>query len=771
MSEELDKLRRWYREANEADESQAEREREDEAFADGNQWPQALLNARQGQTASAGVPAVPARPCLVINKTQEPVRQILNQERAADIGIEITPADDFGDLGITPDDAEITLREGLVRRIQRDSHAADARTWAFTRAVIAGRGFYTVRNRYLPGKTYDQEVYVDRILNQASVKLDPAHEQPDGSDCEYQCMGAWCNWEKFKSEYPTDADGKKINMIFPARDAEFVGTTEEYPDWFEVDEGKKPKAVRIVDFWYQKRTSRELSLCADGKSYWSNEVPKGLEVLDTRTVVEKKIKFCKIAGGQVVLERTDEPGPNMPIIKVVGIEVPPYDGQRRYEGIIRAARGSQEAFNYMVSKMVEMIGLSPIPPLMVDSQTYQNYKAQYDQMNTRAFPAIPFDSYDDQNRPLAPPTRPNLGPDISPVAGAVQMFDAMIKSTTAVPDSTLGNVDPALKSGKAINAVVQNAQMSTSNFLDNLVRSMQYEGQVINGKLQPIYGARPGRLVRTLTGEGEDEQMMVGQPPGPVDPNRQALLQKAKQAKLTKDAHFNVVIKITKGFESRRTQEYTELGQLISAEPNLMGWVGDLYFKNSDMPNRQQLAERAKVMLVPQIQEMLAKQEQGQNFDPAAQAQIQQMQQQLQELQQYAQQAQKAIETKQIESQARIQEAQAKAQADAQKAKFEAQRDLELEQLKANLQIELQKMQDATTIRVAEINAQTKGLVTGHELQHEAEAMGVKMQHEQQMAQMSQDHERGMAETQAMQAQQMAEADRQAEQNQQQETS
>ncbi len=95
---------------------------------------------------------------------------------------EAPPADDFGDLTQTPDETEITLREGLARRIQRESMAQDARIWAFKRALIAGRGYYLVNTRFLPGRTFDQEVYVERIYNQEAVKGDPSRQKPDGSD-------------------------------------------------------------------------------------------------------------------------------------------------------------------------------------------------------------------------------------------------------------------------------------------------------------------------------------------------------------------------------------------------------------------------------------------------------------------------------------------------------------------------------------------------------------------------------------------------------------
>ena len=134
-ADKLETARNRWKMADAADTNQAQRERDDLAFYAGDQWPADLKLARQGQQPANGMPAVPARPTLVINKVREPVRQVQNEIRDLDIGIELTPADDFGDLGITPDDTEVALREGLLRRVVRDNQAQEAWNWAGDRAA------------------------------------------------------------------------------------------------------------------------------------------------------------------------------------------------------------------------------------------------------------------------------------------------------------------------------------------------------------------------------------------------------------------------------------------------------------------------------------------------------------------------------------------------------------------------------------------------------------------------------------------------------------
>src|SRR5216684_1760453 len=121
---------------------QRRRELDDLAFYAGGdfQWDPEQLEARKGQNASGSMPPVPARPTYTVNKVREPVRQVLNQERQSDMGIELVAADDFASLTGPIDDTEIELREGIARRIQRSSEAADARTWSFSRSTICGTG-------------------------------------------------------------------------------------------------------------------------------------------------------------------------------------------------------------------------------------------------------------------------------------------------------------------------------------------------------------------------------------------------------------------------------------------------------------------------------------------------------------------------------------------------------------------------------------------------------------------------------------------------------
>jgi hypothetical protein len=295
---------------------------------------------------------------------------------------------------------------------------------------------------------------------------------------------------------------------------------------------------------------------------------------------------------------------------------------------------------------VETEGLTPIPPLQVDPEAIDGYEEWYKVANTRALPYLPARTYDDQGRQLKEPHRPAVDPNLLPISQSIALFMQFTEKTTAVPAAALGDIDPVTRSGKAITALTQNSQRSTSNFLDNLIRSLRYEGQIVNNLLYPIYGARPGRLVRIMTGANQNETWVINHPQGQPSPPTPQGMQIHGGAKLTPDANFNVAIKVTRNYDTRRQELETTLGEIIGKDPQYgLSTFGDLFFKYQDGPGHLELAERAKVMLAPPVQQMLAAQAQGGQFDPKD-AQIKQLQGQVAQAHQIIQgkQAEKAAE-------------------------------------------------------------------------------------------------------------------------------
>lgn len=671
----LEDTREKFQAWSEADTDQRERELDDLAFYAGEQWPADVLAARAGQDAQNGVPPIPARPCLVINKMREPVNQVLNGLRDAEIGIELTPADDFAALGIVLDTTEIKTREGLLRRIQRESQAANMRLWAAGRALIAGRGYYGVMTRFVEASIdgpadislWDQELYVTGWFNQACVTLDPAHEQPDGSDAKGGFIGEWITFADYQAKYTNHAD--RPNVLSDLDDDSFVALGEDAPTWFKASGDLR--AVHIVNYFYVVEDCRELCLLADDTAAWRDELHDGADVVDTRDVPRRTVKWCKLDGiNPEPLEERDWLGPDIPIIKVVGEELQPYDDQRRVEGLVRPGRDAGQGFNAMASKAVELVALTPIPSVFIASGQDEGFTKEWDLMTTRTLGRVRYNVKDAEGNLVGPPTTINRDAPIQPVALALQMFDEAVQTTTRRHDPSLGKVDPALKSGRAISQVIDQSKEGTSNFGDNQRISARRECVILNNLLYPVYGRRPGRLARIIDGAGDPQSVLLGVPyltqdgrhvpytvPHPDDPLRTqpapmdhpSVPPTAQRFVLTPNAKANINVTIQKNYDTRRQAQNALLVDLVEADPTQLLVVGDLLWDSSDLPAHEELAERYRVMLAPPIQAMLTAKKGGPPIPPEVQQQLDQAKQMGAQAQQEIQALQQKLAAKQVE--------------------------------------------------------------------------------------------------------------------------
>jgi len=289
-----------------------------------------------------------------------------------------------------------------------------------------------------------------------------------------------------------------------------------------------------------------------------------------------------------------------------------------------------------------------------------------------------------------------------------------------VSDPQMGKPSRFSETWRGTQALINQSQRGTSNYMDNLTRSVRYEGRIMDSLLYPIYGRRPGRMARIVQGEGEAETVVIGQPfvmqdngqgeerPVPAPPGANAQMEGVREYQLTPDARFNVAVKITKGYDTRRQEESAVLGDMVTQQPQMMSVIGDLFFGSQDWPGAKDAKERWEVMLDPKVSALLQQKKGGQApIPPQVMQQMQQMQQQLQQVTQAAQGMQQEL-------QGRFQETQMKAQSEQQIAQMKLQAEQQLAQLKAQAEIELAQIKASADIQMAQIKAGTD-VQTGRE--------------------------------------------------------
>lgn len=694
----------------------------------------------------------PPRPILSISKIDQPIQLILNQERAAHLGVQIHPLSEDADK----DTAERI--QDIYRGIERDSFADLARTWAYERAVKAGIGYYRILSDYADdgGSIHDQKIVIKRILDQRCVLLDPFATEPDWSDGQKALIYEMVPFERYKRNYP---NSKMAD--FDAMD--FDGLNDEIGEgWYtgSEDEGRQ---IRVAEFFYIE---------------FADEVKQ--EGGKNRTIQKPIVKWCKVNGVEV-LEEAVIPGKYIPIVPVIGQELQPFDDQRRFFGLISRAKDAQRLLNIEVSNAVNKDALATKVPWLVAEGQEEGHEQEFELSTTRNLAMIRYKPTSLNGQPVAPPQRMLESPDLSSSLQLIQQANDYIQATTFTYDPSLGKQSRGQKPAKAIMAEQQQSEQGNSNYLDNLARAERHEARIVLGML-PAYYDRPGRRVRGVDGEENEQEILINAPfkkgpdgrpeklPLEVDEEGNDIIpnplpQGAKMFDLRKGV-YGVAVSIGKSHRSRLEAGSDALGQIIQAAPEMMPILGPTWLNFQDFPGAQEAADLLKKMQPPQLQES----EDGEESPEQLKAKLGQTMQMLEMAKQELDAMKQAIETKQIETQGKVAASEAanagkaeieqmKAAMKLQETQMQAQIDAFLIKVQGMVDLKLQNDEQAHELAMASASAGQASEDAEAGRMHdanmgrqsaEASALQGKQGHEQAMEQGEADHARGMeSQTQA----------------------
>lgn len=708
-----------------AESRQRAREREDLQFARGwveDHWPEEVRRLRAGGIGPDGR-LIAERPTLVIDKLAQPVQSVINEARRAKLAIQIKPKSD----GATAEGAE--LRQGLIRAIEVESNAQAVRLGALERAVKCGRGYYRILTQYNNDGDFDLDIRIARIRHQGSVYLDPDAQELDGSDAEFAFIVEDVPRDRFKARYG-------VAPPEPGEDVEFASETDTEVQWVGED------YVRVAEyFWVEHQTKTLIddpALPVPGPVF-KEDLPPEVEVPPTvkqRKVDVRQVKWALITATQV-LDEADWPGRYIPIIPVVGIEQDVDGRELCFQGMITKAKDSQRAYNYMRSAEIEAVGLAPRAPWIMAEGQDEGYEQMWNEANIRNFTRLIYKPTTFAGELVPPPQRNVAEPAIQAISLATRQAEADIKATTGRWDPSLGAVS-ADRSGRAIEALKQQGELSSSNYLENLANiSMIHEGRILLDLLPKVYD-RPGRIVRLLGDDLEFERQVLlhvpfretpqgpvpvplpppagGPPPhvtspvpaggGPLSGGAPGAPPPIKRYTLD-DGEYACVVVVGQAHATQREQNLALLQSLIEVtKGGIAPLVIDLLAEQLEGPMGRKLAQRFR-RLNPQLQ------------DQADSAVPPHIQQQLQQLQQQLAEAQQIIQTEQHKAQARAQVEMAKAQAQAQMEQQRAAWQAELEKAKLQMQQEVAKAKAELEVQRARLEAEVKKQLQDDQQAHE----------------------------------------------------
>ena len=530
----------------------------------GEQWPLQVRRARE----------LDNRPCLTINRLPAFIRQVVNDARQNRPAIKVHPADDAAD----PQVAEIF--NGLIRNIEATSDADVAYDTALDSAVTCGLGYFRVNTRYATDDGFEQDIVIQRVANPFSIFGDPYSTAADSADWNIAFVVDLMPKVRFAGQY------KGADAI----DWDGLGYGALSAPWLQ------DERVMAAEYWVRHEVKRQILALSNGEIVAADEYAKNKALFDAsgvsvvgrpREVLSHAVKQHVLTGAEV-LDTVDWAGRFIPIVPVLGDEVF-LEGRRHLRSLVRDAKDSQRMFNYWRTTSTELVALAPRAPFVGPKGAFKSDADKWATANTDSHAYIEYDGQ-------IPPARSAFA---GVPAGALQ--EAMnasddIKSILGLFDASLGAASNE-NSGRAILARQREGDVSTFHFIDNLSRAIRHAGRIMIDLIPQVYSTP--RMLRVLGPGGESSTVAVNQPPQAQGAPTAEPLESVFDLSVGK---YDLTVEAGPSFTTRREEAASQMIALIQAFPQAAPVLGDLLAKNLDWPGADEIAERLKLLLPPQLQ-------------------------------------------------------------------------------------------------------------------------------------------------------------------------
>jgi len=604
-----------FRMAAEAESKVREEALADLKFMTGDQWPSNIQTTRDND----------GRPCLTINRLPAMKRQITNEQRQQRPAVSVNP------VGSGTDVETAQIFQGLIRHIEVNSDAEIAYDTGFEHAVISGLGYWEIITDYKEDDSFDQEIYIKRIKNPFTIYFDPSAIEPTYCDADWCFQVEDMPITEYKRDYP-DSDVATM--------ADFQSIGDQFPEWATKD------TIRVAKYWHVEYDKATLYMLASGEVV--NQVPAGATVLRQRIVQKRRVVCSKINAIEII-EEQDWPGMYIPIVPVLADDYD-VDGKRHLAGIVRDARDPQRMYNYWVSSGTEMIALAPRAPFVGAVGQFKGMENVWTNANTKNYPYLEYNPITIGGQAVGPPSRQTFEPPVQAITLMTRQADSDLKAVVGIYDPTLGQ-NKSDQSGRAVALLQKQSDIGNLNWADNLSRAIRYTGKLLLDLIPKIYDVP--QVQRIINPDGSVKHVGVwnsGQMPD-VDP--EAVLGPAvKKIYDLGSGDYDVTVSVGPSYQTKRQEAVaSQLEVLKVLPPQYAQAILDMLIRNMDWPGSNEMADRIKKLLPPQLQD---DQDDVQTQLARAQAVNNQLSQQNQLLSNALNQATEVVKTKTIEQQGKF---------------------------------------------------------------------------------------------------------------------
>lgn len=607
-----------------------------------------FVDSEDGQWEDAVRQARINRPCLTFDKLSSAVDQVVGQQLQMLPGVKVRGAEE-GDNDV----AEIY--EGLIRQIEQRGNKAYKTAFKFS--VKGGWGVWMIDHDYQDDISMNQDIILREIKNPFSVLFDPIIQIQDMKECRYAFMFDDIEKDEFERMYPKAKTGVGEDFY----------STGNMKTWINED------TIRVADYYRIVMEERRLVQLSTGEVVDYADIEpiidelnfKGVTITNERMVEGRKLERFKITGLEV-LEEYECVGRYIPLVPLLG-KTTNINGKFLTRGLVRKAKDAQRMYNYSRSTAIEVTALQPKQPLMATPAMIKGHEDRYRNLMTSNDPVLLF-NFDQGQKPFRePPAQPS-----GALLTDVQISSDDIKSTTGIFDASLGARGNET-SGRAIRERQLQGNIATYEFVDELVESIKYTGEIFIDMIPKIYDTE--RQIRILGEDDAEEIKVINKPQLDLQTGETVMINDLNRG------HYDIKVTTGPSFSTRRSETAEQLGTLFGQNPQMAQLGADIYFKSLDLVGADELVERVRKAGIKQG--VIEPNEEEQQKISQAQQQEQQMKAQAMQMELAMKQAEVANE------QAMAKERESKTMLNTVKAQVEqlelaqAQQDLEAQRIAA----------------------------------------------------------------------------------------
>lgn len=551
--------------------------------------------------------------CFTANKILDTVNKICGEQRKNRPDLMVRS------LNGKSDQESINLREDLVRSISYESQNDLIYQQAFRSALLMGWGAFQVDVDYQSNRSFDKIIKYKMIPDATKCSWDPSAVMPHKGDGDYCSVQYIYSKEQFSATYPYIIN--PISYSDPRLFLDFQWETRDTivlcdyfrKHWFPIKLYKLSDGNTVTEEEWEElkkysKMRKELSV----ESSVAKDLILSLNptIIGERQSQDFRIMRYHLIHNQIV-DFSEWPSKYLPIIYVDG-NSDFVDGKQYTKSYIHEARDTQKYMNFLLSERATEIKnrrreqwIGTPDNIIGNEQQWRNPETQLGILVAKPDPKtgqMPIKSPAWQLSPELLAEFQSASQDLREILGFNEAQDIQGRDI----------------SGKARRERKLEGSMACYIQFDNLAQSIAQSGRLVLDLLPYIIGEDERNMIITKK-DGNTQEIILNK-----------MMKDGSFSNKLDDGEYDIEISTGPSFAVQKDMALEFFQETLAANPQSFPLIADLWAANLDIQYRDQVVERFKTMVPPQI---LAKEE-GKELPPqppSPQEQAMQMEMKLRE--------------------------------------------------------------------------------------------------------------------------------------------